>query len=373
MKKCDVIVTYCWNRVGYAILRSLSAQGLNVYAADMSSFNICSASRFCAGSFVYPDPFKNESGFIACLLEKIKELKPRVLFPTHDESIVIAKHIDEFPKDLIIPIESFRKMTDLSKKDFATAIAQSVQVPTPLDVDENSVESYPVVFKLTVSNSAKHVFYPKNVEELNDLKKQFAGKPYLVQSIVQGTDFSVDCLRWNGSFYASVYRALITKTVGGGTSTQRMIVDFPELVEFAKRILDKVDYKGVCGLDFKVNEDNGKIAFLEVNARFTGGLATPIKAGFDIPYMLYSLAVNGSYNEKVNINIGTKTKWLLGDVITLCGRMLSRKLSFKELREIFRFRGFDGFDDFRWDDKKIILGEMNYYFSKLVKNRKLNP
>ena len=26
--RCDVLVTYCWNRVGYNILRSLSARGL---------------------------------------------------------------------------------------------------------------------------------------------------------------------------------------------------------------------------------------------------------------------------------------------------------------------------------------------------------
>lgn len=49
---CDVIITYCWNRVGYSILRSLANHGLKVWAADTSSKNICSMSKFCAGSFV---------------------------------------------------------------------------------------------------------------------------------------------------------------------------------------------------------------------------------------------------------------------------------------------------------------------------------
>lgn len=54
-KRCDVLVTYCWSRVGYTILRSLAGHGLKVWAADTSKINIRSLSRFCAGSFTYPD------------------------------------------------------------------------------------------------------------------------------------------------------------------------------------------------------------------------------------------------------------------------------------------------------------------------------
>ena len=72
---CDVIVTYCWNRVGYNVLRCLSSHGLSVWVADTSKKNICSVSRFCSGSFVYPDPFVDEDAFIQCLLEKINDMK----------------------------------------------------------------------------------------------------------------------------------------------------------------------------------------------------------------------------------------------------------------------------------------------------------
>ena len=102
MKKCDVIITYCWNRVGYTILKSLSTKGLNVWVADTSSINICSMSKYCKGSFTYPDPFKHEELFIKRLKEKIAELNPKVLLPTHDESVVIMRHRNEFPEELII-------------------------------------------------------------------------------------------------------------------------------------------------------------------------------------------------------------------------------------------------------------------------------
>ena len=379
-KNCDIILTYCWNRVGYTILRTLSEKGLKVWAADTSKRNICSMSKFCTGSFTYPDPFTEEEAFIRVLKEKVAELKPRVLMPTHDESVVIMRHREEFPEELIIPYESEELLLNLANKAWATKKAEEAGCPIPKvykSVDE--VESYPVVFKTVIGNSAKGVYFPKSKDELLALMQESHGNVFsnesemLLQEWIGGTDYSVDCVRWDGFWKSSVYHALVTKTDGGGTTTQREIVSAPVLEEYAKLLLDAVDFHGVCGIDFRYDPETGKAAFIEVNARFTGGLATPVKAGFDIPWVVYKLATEGKYDEPCDARVGTKTKWILGDVITLVGRLVKLKFNGKELRQVARFRGFDAFDDFRWDDKRAILGEMGYYLGKLVKSGKLNP
>ena len=372
--KCDVIVTYCWNRVGYNILRSLNSHGLSVWAADTSKKNICSRSKFCAGSFVYPDPFAEEEEFIQCLLDKVKELKPKVLLPTHDESVVIMRHRNRFPADLIIPYECEEQLLTLANKAKATELAYAAGVPTPkvFKCVEEVIE-YPVVFKTVIGNSAKGVYFPKTHDELLKCMEAHKDEETLLEEWIGGTDYSVDCVRWNGFWKSSVYHALVTKTDGGGTTTQREIVSVPELEKYAKMFLDSVDFHGVCGLDFRYDPETGKAAFIEVNTRFTGGLATPIKAGFDIPWIVWELATKGKYDKPIEVKVGTKTKWILGDVITLVGRILSFKFSWTEMKQIFKFRGFDAFDDYRKDDKKAIWGEMSYYFEKLIKNGKLNP
>ena len=377
---CDIILTYCWNRVGYTILRTLSEKGLKVWVADTSKKNICSMSKFCTGSFTYPDPFTEEEAFICVLKEKVAELKPRVLMPTHDESVVIMRHREEFPKELVIPYESEEMLLNLANKAWATKMAKEAGCPIPKvyqSVEE--VESYPVVFKTVIGNSAKGVYFPKSKDELLALMQESHGNVFskdsemLLQEWIGGTDYSVDCVRWDGFWKSSVYHALVTKTDGGGTTTQREIVAAPELEKYAKLLLDAVDFYGVCGLDFRYDPETGKSAFIEVNARFTGGLATPVAAGFNIPWAVYKLATEGRYDEPCDARIGTKTKWILGDVITLVGRLVKLKFNGKELRQVARFRGFDAFDDFRWDDKRAILGEMSYYLGKLVKSGKLNP
>ena len=331
-------------------------------------------SKFCTGSFIYPDPFKEEDAFIKVLKEKITELRPRVLMPTHDESVVIMRHRDEFPKELIIPYENADKLLMLANKAESTEVARKAGVVIPEiyhSVDE--VKRYPVVFKTVIGNSAKGVYFPKNREELLKLMDEHKDEETLLQEWISGTDYSVDCVRWDGFCKMSVYHALVTKTDGGGTTTQREIVEMPQLEAEAKKLMDAVDFHGVCGMDFRYDPETNKIAYIETNARFTGGLATPVAAGFDIPWVVYQLATEGKYDEPINVRIGTRTKWILGDVITLVGRMLKMKWNLKELKQVFSFRGFDAFDDYCKEDKKAILGEFSYYFEKLVRNGKLNP
>lgn len=371
---CDIIITYCWNRVGYNILRSLTAKGLNVWAADTSRINICSISKFCKGSFKYPDPFTREEVFIRCLKDKVQELQPRMLLPTHDESQVIMRHRTEFPEDLIIPYIDAERLELLSDKAWATAKAEECGVAVPQVYGSVSdVEQFPCVFKTVIGNSAKTVFFPNNSKELTELAVKYSSVKTLIEERVGGTDYSVDCVRWDDFFQASTYHALVTKTDGGGTTTQREIVSAPVLEEYARALLDHVDFKGVCGLDFRYDPETGRAAFIEVNARFTGGIATPITAGFDIPWILYCLATTGKYKESINIKVGTRTKWILGDCITLVGRLASLDFNKQEWKKALSFKGFDAFDDYRKDDKRAILGEMSFYFGKLLKNGKLNP
>ncbi len=373
-RECDIIVTYCWNRVGYNILRSLSAHGLNIWVADTSQTNICSKSKFCIGSFTYPDPFSEERAFIDVLKAKVLELNPKILLPTHDESVVIMRHRDEFPSELIIPYDNVDLLVNIADKAWATQKAKECGVPVPdVYAEVQDVRNYPCVFKTVMGNSAKTVFFPSAEEELRKLIVKFKGKKTLIQEKIGGTDYSVDCIRWEGFFKCTTYHALVTKTEGGGTTTQREIVEMPELEEYAKKFLDYVDFKGVCGLDFRYDPDNNKVAFIEVNARFTGGLATPVTAGFDIPWVLYSLATTGKYEENIKVKVGTKTKWILGDIITLVGRCLSFKFNMKEWKQALTFNGFDAFDDYRSDDRQAIMGEMSYYLGKLLRNGKLNP
>lgn len=223
-----------------------------------------------------------------------------------------------------------------------------------------------------MGNSAKGVFFPKTQQEVEKLIAKYGKKNLLISEFIGGCDYSVDIVCSKDQIFASTYQAVVTKTEGGGTTTQRIMVDEPELIEYAIRFVKHVGYEGVLGFDWRVDKEQGKVAFIEINVRYTGGLATPVCAGFDIPWIHYCLITKGRYDEPVNLKIGVKTKWILGDIITFVTRICHLKLSWKELKALLNFK-FDGYDDFEKGDLKAFEGEMAYYFLKLAKNRKLNP
>ena len=102
--------------MGIILFVALYEKGLKVVVGDTSSYNICSISKFSVGKFVYRDFKTDEQGFIEDLKKAIKEFSPKVLMPTHDEALIIAKHIDELPKDVIYTMESYEKQVLLSDK-----------------------------------------------------------------------------------------------------------------------------------------------------------------------------------------------------------------------------------------------------------------
>ncbi len=200
-----MILTYCWNRAGYTILKSLHQKGLKVWAADTSKRNICSCLNSVQVVF-YPNPFTEEDAFIQVLKDKVAELRPRVLMPTHDESVVIMRHRDEFPVDLIIPYEGEEKLLLLANKAKSTEIARKAGVPVPevyKSIDE--VKTIRLYSKLSSGNSAKGVFSPKDREELVKLMDKHKDEETLLEEWIGGTDYSVDCVRWDGFCKTSVY------------------------------------------------------------------------------------------------------------------------------------------------------------------------
>lgn len=234
-----------------------------------------------------PNAKKRENWYIRTLKAAVGEYDPKVIIPIFFPEI-LAAHRDEFP-GIIIPLDSPRTIRLLDDKLSACRLAASLGIPQPRrfnSIDE--VDSYPCVFKRTSGQGGDSVYFPGKRQALECLLRN-AGDPdrYLITEFVEGDNVCVDALRWDGFFHAEAYRVLEPK--GKGVSTLRRSEEAPALVEYVRRMLDAVDFHGVCGVDFRVDRD-GNACFLECNPRFSGGIESAIASGFDIPYLYYRLA-----------------------------------------------------------------------------------
>ncbi len=80
----------------------------------------------------------------------------------------------------------------------------------------------------------------------------------------------------------------------GGSGPYRQSTPLtPELREAAVALLGSLRYTGVAMVEFKVDPQTKRWAFIEVNGRFWGSLPLAIAAGADFPLALFQLLVDG--------------------------------------------------------------------------------
>lgn len=267
-------------RIGKAVLKSLRSRGLACEAIDDSSVT------------------KDEFGYLRLLKATLKDVRPKVLMPIF-RSALIARHKTMMLEGIAVPVSPADTIDQLDDKVSASALCTGLGIPQPrLYSDEEALENpqmlfstpgRPVVFKRSTGLGGDSVYFPKNGISLANIigSAGVRGRPHLIMDYIDGYDVSVDAIRWNGWFQAAGYRTMVPKRKG--TSLVRVGVDMPELVGYARQILDAVDYRGACGIDFRIDRKSGKAYFLECNPRLSGGLKSSLAAGFDIPFILWQL------------------------------------------------------------------------------------
>ena len=267
-------------RIGRTLLRSLGKRGLVCEAID---------DRPVA---------RDSHGYLRLLKARLGEVQPKVLMPVFRGEL-IASNRSMVPEGTVLACGDAGTIRLLDDKVSASELCTSLGIPQPrLYSDEDALErpqmlfrtpGMPVVFKRSTGLGGDSVYFPKNGKALANIigSAGVKGRPHLIMDYIDGYDVSVDAIRWNGWFQAVAYRTMVPKRKG--TSLVRVGTDRPELIENVMKILDAVDYKGVCGVDFRIDRKTGNAYFLECNPRFSGGLKSSLAAGLDLPYAIWLL------------------------------------------------------------------------------------
>lgn len=280
MDCCDILVVNPCGRTGELVAGSLLSRGLRASVLEA------------------PSPRRDEPGFLRALKSAVRETGAGMIVPVFFPE-VLAAHREEFP-GVMIPVESPERLRLLDNKLSACRLAAELGIPQPKVLGASDCrglpglgdgwrgDGFPVVFKRAEGQGGDSVYFPRSRKALSNLIA--SSGEYLVTEFVEGCNVCVDAIRAEGLFRASAYRVLAP--LGKGVSTEREIVSVPVAVEHVRRLLDAVDYRGVCEVDFRMSPD-GDLFFLECNPRFSGGLQTTLEAGLDLPLLLYELCLAG--------------------------------------------------------------------------------
>ena len=273
---------------GYGIVRILGENQIPSIVIDKTRFNIARHSKYCIGFYEV-----EYDGLMACLtgLGKKEDFKDWLLIPTDDYHVrLLSQNKEELSRYFTVTVGDWETIEIFFNKKNSYPLARELGVPIPgtyypVSLDDLSAISsdidYPCIVKPAVMldfyrHFKKKVFVCNSREELaanyRTASQVIDPENLLVQEIIPGSSehqYSV------GIFFdrGQAYNYLVARRKRqhpidfGNATTYAETVDIPVLVEYARKILTRANFTGLCEVEFKFDERDGQYKFLEVNPR----------------------------------------------------------------------------------------------------------
>lgn len=288
--------------------------------------------EFLCDSF-YMISINNENEYIKSILDICEKEDIDMIVPgTTRERLMLMSHIETFSsKDIKILSSSKESIEKANNKIDFFEICKEIDIPL--------AEYYIVSDFKTLREKAEELGYPKKkvivkpviaagskgfriLHEDIDFKKAFYEKrgdgyemtidglysilgddfPDLILSeYLPGDEFTVDCLRHNDDFVAITRKRM---EVNMGLTSKGKIEKNDEIIEYCKKLAEKIDLTTVFGFQFKMDSE-GKPKILECNPRIQGTMIMSTLCGANI--ISESMRIlNGEKRKDFNIDWNMK-------------------------------------------------------------------
>ena len=357
-----VILTFgrAWSALAAA--RSLGKRGIDVIAGDEYEFAPAALSKYTSAKFIYPNPDLEPEAFLDTLEEVIRKHQPPageeyVLMPVHKEAYLIARHRARFEPLIKLVLPTIEQIEQVHDKGTLARYCLREGLPVPRTIVPETREefvlaadafTYPAFVKVRQSAAAVGVKKVATAEEavkvFDDFVKDLdlgSGSWPLLQEGIPGDDYCATFLFDHGQLRAAMtYHNLRSYPVKSGTGVLRETVKAPTIEAIGAELLTRLSWHGVAEIDFRwTGQDDSPAWLIEVNPRFWGGMPQAVEAGWDYPYLLYRLAVDGKVDpvEPHDTNVRTETPVVgllatLHEVIHDEPRMEAMKGAYEKLR-----------------------------------------
>jgi len=168
----------------------------------------------------------------------------------------------------------YRLSQFLLKEGFRNAI------PTDLLSDVKD-PMFPMVIKPAQGRSSQGLERVRDIKKFNYLKETLNVGEFVCQPLIRGSIVTVDVLRdaRSSKTVCVARKELLRNPKGAGTTVE--IIENSELEEVSALIADKAGIEGAVNFEF-IEAEDGLYYLLEINPRFSAGLAFTHLAGYDM-------------------------------------------------------------------------------------------
>ena len=275
---------------------SAFAQHATVVAADPNPL----APAQYAADHRYPVPRIDDPGYVPALRELCERHDVRAVVPLTDLDLeVLARAranglLPGFVPDPEIAVATFDK--------YAThELLTRHGLPSPPTVlPGEPVAHFPAMVKPRWGSGARNILRARDAEAAEFLVR-YIEEPAMVQWLMDGPEFSIDTLSdLDGRCLNAIPRTMIESR--GGESIKGTVIDDPELVDLARRVVEVLGTRGPCTVQVFRDREIG-LGITDVNTRFGGAFPAPMYAA--LPGRTYpELIVRMAAGETIEPHVG---------------------------------------------------------------------
>ena len=373
------------NETGLTAVRCLGREGISVKGFDIAAKRAGFRSRYCSAK-VCPDPLHQPDDLVRFLRQQVGDGSQKVvLLPTSDLFFLfLSRHRAQLADRFLLNLPSEGVAEDVVNKRRLYELAAANDTPFPKSHFPGTYDEagavmdslrYPAFIKPYWGHQWRRYFGGIHkgfkVQSSEEFLARFrevldSGHPALVQSYIASPDDNLFSLSLYLSQAGEVLAAFPRKQVrqyppNSGTVSLAISERNPELVANGMHFCQSIGYRGIAGLEYKLDREDNQYKLLDFNPRLMLSDSLTAYCGINLPLIQY-LDLTGQrpaprreYPEGV--------KWLdtMADFSSFKQYHERGELGFKDW--LNSLRGARVFALFAWDDPLPFLVDRKFGFS----------
>lgn len=337
------------------VVRSLAWAGYRVVLGRELRKRLADYSRYVHEVWEHPST-KDQEQFLLALGEFLSARPDvSVVFPTGDDVLAcLARHPDRIPASAAPVVPDSETLLLCLDKPAVYDVLREIDIPFPRTKLVHSLgqlhrEAERIGFPVSVKPpSSFRPFHPKAFicRDRDELYQRLPVWPQqqpalVLQEYAPGLRRSCDLMAVEGEMNAYFeFKALRTDWHDGtGMTTSAVTIPpTPELHEYCRRLLKRLNYSGPAAVQWLMDDRTGAISFLEINPRLDASCAFALSCGYSLP----ALAAEWAEHRKQGLKpppatlppypVGVRGVWLTGDLdgllLALSKRAIGPKMAF---------------------------------------------
>ena len=354
---------------GIGIVRSLKEKGIDVYAYDIKGkYEIGKTRHATCG--ICPNPLSEEKKLILFLtvLGKRFGQKP-VLYAGSDDFVhFISKYRSILYRyyEFLLPAQPLVEAVLDKRLTYELAVKHNIPCPKIFTIhDERQLEqiinevTFPVILKPVFSSEFRkqigHQLYKKAilVDEASQLREKYLfyrqfGE-LMLQEIIPGEETCIYSVKTFFDEKMNLIGMYMNQKIHQfppdfGSSAMVLSIRDEEVIQKAVSFLSKLQFKGLAITEFKRDQRDGELKFIEINSRIGLTQRLSVACGVDLAYLYYLSLTGQNPTPVTNQREGVKWVYLVRDFISFLqkrrnGEMTTAKwikgLSGKKVEALF--------------------------------------